>query len=137
MIRALSRSPCSAHVWQVGRPGWLTLELRRKAIIIRGMLDELDNAVASLERWLTGAGMRLTDVFGPPATADQVAEVEQALARRLPGDYRRFVMAVGGQRFVPPGEEQGHLTQPVQNIEMLGPSHALGEWRSTRQAWGY
>lgn len=100
------------------------------------MSDELDNAVTSLKRWLTGAGMRLTDVFGPPATGDQVAEVEQALARRLPEDYRRFVMAVGGQRFVPTGEEQGHLTQFVQSIEILGLAHALGEWRTMCQEWG-
>lgn len=100
------------------------------------MADELDNAVIALERWLTGAGIRLTDVFGPPATADQVAEVEQALARRLPHDYRRFVMALGGQRFVPTGERQGHLTQLVRNVEILGPAHALGEWRTMSQEWG-
>ena len=100
------------------------------------MPDELDRAITALERWLKDAGMALADVFGPPATGDQIAEVETALGRRLPDDYRRFLTTVGGQRFVPTGEQEGYLAQLAQNIELLGPAHALGEWRTMTEEWG-
>jgi cell wall assembly regulator SMI1 len=104
--------------------------------MIPAMADELDRAVAALERWLKDAGMGLADVFGPPATDAEVAEVETALGRKLPDDYRRFLTTVGGQRFISTGEEEGYLAQLVQNLELLGPAHAHGEWQTMVEEWG-
>jgi cell wall assembly regulator SMI1 len=99
------------------------------------MPDELDHVVALLARWLTDAGMTMAEIFGPPARSEELAEVETALGRPLPDDYRRFLTTVGGQRFIATGADGGHLMQLVRNIEILGPAHALGEWRSMAE-WG-
>jgi cell wall assembly regulator SMI1 len=92
-------------------------------------------SLRTIEAWLGMSNHTLDEVFGPPASAADIASAEAELGRPLPDDYRAFLARHDGQRFIATGDKVGHHAQLVGSFELVPLRAARGEYASMIADW--
>jgi cell wall assembly regulator SMI1 len=94
-----------------------------------------DRTLAALEAWLAASAPSLSGCFAGPASEEAIGRAETALGRPLPEDYRAFLRAHDGQRFVPMTADAGSLAPMLRDFELLPVASSLSEHEAMMNEW--